>query len=119
MYTRARCSILGPNDPVLYVHVGSGPLYGTLKLLVFGDQPPEQLQDPLDKAEKGGGVGNGGSPAPQQHGGAVQQPEPTTTMHYCLHLLFCIVGLQAAYLIWGVLQVRLKCDTHDCSLCFL
>ncbi len=28
-----------------------------------------------------------------------------STAHYCIKLLFYVIGLQASYLIWGVLQV--------------
>ena len=35
-------------------------------------------------------------------------PEPVadvSTGQYCMNLMFCVVGLQTAYLTWGVLQV--------------
>ena len=74
-----------------------------LKLLVFGNEE----QDTLLQIEEGETV----DPSAKQDG---RKETATTeaataelsTTQYCLRLMFCIVGLQGAYLTWGVLQVR-------------
>ena len=75
---------------------GQGPIYATLRLLVFGDTVP---QDSL--AEEGQDVSKA-------------SPEPTSelsTSQYCIQLIVCTCGLQVSYLIWGILQVQLKVVT--------
>lgn len=42
-------------------------------------------------------------------------PSEPTSLEYCIKLMFCVFGLQVAYITWGVLQVRevscvLTCD---------
>ena len=64
-----------------------------LKLLVFGDS------DLLSDVEEGQ-VGGEGSQATQE-----AATEQLSSTQYCSKLIFCIVGLQGAYLTWGVLQV--------------
>lgn len=72
--------------------VGEGPVYSLLHQLVFGD---DRNGDALSTAEEG-------QVAP------VSKPKEDTEMsgtEYYWKLLLCIVGLQASYLTWGVLQV--------------
>ena len=73
---------------------GHGPLNSMLKLLVFGDVEEESAES---KAEEGRVSGT-------QSPSANQKAE-LTTGQYVGRLLLCIVGLQGAYLTWGVLQV--------------
>lgn len=73
------------------VLTGQGPMYGILRLLVFGDSVP---QDSLGKAEEGGEVSKAASPEPE-----------LSTSQYCMKLILCICGLQVSYLVWGILQV--------------
>lgn len=69
---------------------GQGPLNSFLKLIAVGE-----LEDPLANAEAGG----------QEKGTSSETIE--TSAEYYVKLLICIVGLQASYLTWGVLQVSL------------
>ena len=73
------------------VKAGNGPLYGTLHLLVFGNAEDDPLKAVEEEVKKGGGSG----------GTTETRPFP---LPYYAHLIFCIVGLQVSYLIWGVLQ---------------
>lgn len=74
-----------------------------LKLLVFGNEE----QDTLLQIEEGMTV----DPSAKQDGRkettatAEAATAELSTAQYCLRLVFCIVGLQGAYLTWGVLQV--------------
>ena len=45
----------------------------------------------------------------QKNGSEEAATAELSTTQYCLRLLFCIFGLQGAYLTWGVLQVG---DVH-------
>lgn len=81
------------------MHVGRGPVYSLLKLLVFGD---DVEQDVLSKAEEG--QGSNGSTAPSSSQPTVDH----NNLHYYGKLLLCIAGLQGSYLTWGVLQVSIK-----------
>ena len=78
----------------IWIHLGNGPLYGTLHLLVFGNAEDDPLKA-MEEVKKGGGGGSGGT--------SETRPFP---LPYYAHLIFCSVGLQVSYLIWGVLQVR-------------
>ena len=64
-------------------------------MLVFGN-----AEDPLEEVEKG-------QPQVPPSGQSEHEvaTDKLTTFHYCAKLLWCIVGLQSAYLTWGVLQV--------------
>ncbi len=62
-------------------------------MLVFGD-----TEDPVEAVEKG----RTQSPLPS---GQEEATDQLSTAHYCSKLMCCIVGLQGAYLTWGVLQV--------------
>ena len=62
-----------------------------LKLLVFGDS------DTLSTMEAGKVAGDS-----KTQEAATEQ---LSTTQYCSKLIFCIIGLQGAYLTWGVLQV--------------
>lgn len=75
--------------------VGQGPVNRLIKLFVFGDLE----DDEVSKMEEGMAPASPPSPPPQ---------EPSTLQYYG-RLLLCIVGLQGAYLTWGVLQVRVMC----------
>ena len=74
-----------------------------LKLLVFGNEE----QDTLLQIEEGETV----DPSAKQDGRketsttAEAATAELSTTQYCLKLVLCIVGLQGAYLTWGVLQV--------------
>lgn len=74
------------------VCTGEGPVYSLLHQLVFGD---DRTDDALSAAEEGSVA-------------TVSKPKEETEMtgaEYYGKLLFCVVGLQASYLTWGVLQV--------------
>ncbi len=62
-------------------------------MLVFGD-----TEDPVEAVEKG----RTQSPPPS---GQEEATDQLSTVGYCSKLMCCIVGLQGAYLTWGVLQV--------------
>ena len=99
---------------LLYVHLvgefpivthfsGQGPINYLLKLLVFGNEE----QDNLLQIEEGERV----DPSAKQDGrkepsSAEAATDELSTVQYCMRLILCIVGLQGAYLTWGVLQVR-------------
>lgn len=70
-------------------------------MLVFGDA--EDTGDILSKVEEGLATGAETTPTTEPR----PEPEPTS-LQYCLKLMMCIVGLQVAYLTWGVLQVQKK-----------
>ena len=60
----------------------------------------EEGEELTDK--QGTTIANGGE---QKNGTAEAATAELSTAQYCLRLLFCIFGLQGAYLTWGVLQV--------------
>ena len=64
-----------------------------LKMLVIGDV---EDADPNSKAEEG---------RASTSLDTSEDPE-ISTYYYSMKLLLCIVGLQASYLTWGVLQVK-------------
>lgn len=75
-----------------------------LKLLVFGNDE----QDTLTLAEEGeenSVKADTANDSGQKNGSEEAATAELTTTQYCLRLLFCIFGLQGAYLTWGVLQV--------------
>lgn len=85
-------------------NVGQGPLNYCLKLLVFGNEE----QDTLTLAEEGEEnvkLSDTTSSGGQKNGSEEAATAELSTTQYCLRLLFCIFGLQGAYLTWGVLQV--------------
>ena len=69
-------------------------MYSLLHLLVFGD---DRSDDALRAAEEGKAAA-GSKPA------ATDEAE-LLGAQYCSKLVMCVVGLQASYLTWGVLQV--------------
>lgn len=81
---------------------GQGPVNHLLKLLVFGDS------DPLSDVEEGKVAGESKSQGTQE-----AATEQLSTTQYCSKLMFCIVGLQGAYLTWGVLQERVMTQSYD------
>lgn len=108
-----------PRNVQLLQHVfccscaGQGPLYSLLHMLVFGD---DRTEDPLEKAEAGEVAVETKPPSPKE------EPE-MSTVQYCSKLVVCVIGLQASYLTWGVLQVRtcsgvlheVVCLARDCA----
>lgn len=91
----------------LVVHTsGQGPLYYCLKLLVFGNEEPDDLAI-IEGGENGTLPSTKLESGSKKDGSAEAATSELSTAQYCAKLIFCIVGLQGAYLTWGVLQVSL------------
>ena len=81
-------------------------MYSVLHQLVFGDD--RDSSDRLAAAEEGKAP-SAASPKPKE-----MAPEMSET-EYCGKLVLCIVGLQASYLTWGVLQVQTTALSYSSS----
>lgn len=71
-------------------------------------------QDTLTLAEEGEELSvkvDTANGSEQKNGSIEAATAELSTTQYCIRLLFCIFGLQGAYLTWGVLQVG---DCVDC-----
>lgn len=81
--------------------VGEGPIYSLLHQLVFGD---DRSDDALSAAEEG----------QVEPVNKPKEDKELSGAEYYLKLLVCVVGLQASYLTWGVLQVL---HGATCTVC--
>lgn len=91
---------------MLFLNIqGQGPLNQFLKLLVFGNEEPDTLGVIEEGDESEATTKPNGTAGEVKNGSAEAEIAELSTVQYCLRLIFCIVGLQGAYLTWGVLQV--------------
>ena len=81
-------------------------MYHCLKLLVFGNEEPDSLTV-IEEGENGVLPSSKPENGSKKDGSAEAATSELSTAQYCIKLMFCIVGLQGAYLTWGVLQVSL------------
>ena len=96
--------LIGDNKKLfIIIFAGQGPVNYLLKLLVFGNEE----QDTLLQIEEGVTVDPSAKQDSRKETSAESATAELSAAQYCLRLVFCIVGLQGAYLTWGVLQVSL------------
>lgn len=81
--------------PVSTFSTGDGRLNSLFKLLAIGITESDIA---TEKSEEG-------KVPPSSPRQSPVQGESGYTVQYCLKLLFYVIGLQASYLTWGVLQV--------------
>ena len=82
-------------EDCLSLTTGEGPIHSLLHQLVFGDDSSEDSQGAAEEGRASAEV-------------VVKPREAVTEMsggEYWWKLAVCVVGLQASYLTWGVLQV--------------
>ena len=90
---------LSPLTVFLFAFLGTGCLFRSIQLCVFGT-PHVESADVEAGGNKGGSSKDESSP-------------PSSFSQTSIKLLFCAAGLQLSYLTWGVLQERIVTQTYE------